>query len=200
MEHLWLQMWTQPRDVIKEVIIQPDKKREWLLAVLFGLALGLEQASLRGLGDSMSYATILILSVFLSPILGFLYWYVVSAIAYWIGLTFEGTSTWEDMKTAVAWAGVPFIMKILLWVPELAFFGEEMFQSTMPSLENPLIYFLFLLLWLVDLVIGVWYVVVLSKSVAEAHGFSAWRGFSSLAIGTMLLFLPFLLLALFFRL
>lgn len=65
--------------------------------------------------------------------------------------------------------------------------------------NNPLIYLIFLLLWLVDLVIGVWYVLVLSKSVAEAHGYSLWRGFSFLAIGTLLLFLPFLLLALIFR-
>lgn len=201
MDNPWLQIWVQPRDVVKEAVILSDKKREWLLVVLFGLTLGLEQASLRGLGDSLSFSAILIFSILLSPVLGFLYWVVVSGIAYWIGRSFDGTATWEDARTAVAWAGVPFIMKLILWVPQLALFGEEIFQSSMSSLEtNPWLFLLFMVIWLVDLTIAVWYVVVLSKSVGEAHGFSAWRGFSSLLVGTLLLFLPLLVMALFFRL
>jgi hypothetical protein len=122
-------------------------------------------------------------------------------MAYWIGRSFDGTGTWEDVKTAVIWASAPFIMKLILWAPQLSFFGEEMFQSSMNSLEaNPWLYLLFVILWLVDLIIVVWYVVVLCKSVGEAHSFSAWRSFSSLLVGNLLFMLPFLMLAMFLRL
>lgn len=201
MDHLWLQIWVHPRQVVREALLLPDKKREWLLVVLFGLTLGLEQSSMRELGDSIPFSWILLLSVLLSPILGMIYWFVISGIAYWLGRSMDGAATWKDMKTAVAWAGVPFIMKLILWVPELAFFGEELFQSSMPSLgSNPLLFLFFMVMWLVDLVIVIWYVVVLCKSVGEAHSFSAWRGLFSLLLGGLLLTLPFIVLALFFRL
>lgn len=201
MDHLYLQIWIHPRQVVREGVLLPDKKREWLLIVLFGLTLGLEQASIRELGDSIPFSSILLLSVLLSPILGMIYWFIVSGIAYWIGRSMDGTATWRDMETAVAWAGVPFIMKLILWVPELAFFGEELFQSSMPSLgSNPLLFLFFIVMWLVDLVILIWYVVVLCKCVGEAHSFSAWRGLFSLLLGGLLLILPFIVLAWFFRL
>ncbi|WP_245662296.1 YIP1 family protein [Melghirimyces thermohalophilus] len=196
----WIRIWIHPRSVIREALIHSERKQEWLLILLFGLMLGLKQASLRSLGDALSFSLILILSLVLGPLLGALAWYIVSGIAYGVGRWLDGTASWEEIQTAVAWASIPFSMKLVLWIPQLAFFGQEMFTTTVSSLEGSAwLWVLYTLLTLIDSVISIWYFVVLCKGVGQAHDFSAWRGFFSLLIGWVILLVPFILLAVLFR-
>ncbi|OYD06347.1 hypothetical protein CHM34_16670 [Paludifilum halophilum] len=60
--------------------------------------------------------------------------------------------------------------------------------------ETQLLLGMFSFLWLVDLVLNVWFYIILSKALGEIHQFSSWMGFLSLL---MILF-AFLFLAVFF--
>ena len=200
MKNPWGWIHIRPRKVMKQAFIHSERKQEWMLIILFGMMLGLEQASLRSVGDSLSFPLILIMALLLSPLIGAVAWYVLGGIAYWVGNWFGGTATWEEIRTSVAWSSIPFSMKLILWIPFLAFFGDEMFTSLMPSLENsPLLFFLYFLLMAVDLVITIWYGIILCKGVGEAHDFSAWKSLLSFLIGYLIILLPLMVVAVFFR-
>jgi len=198
----WIHIWTDTRNTIQRLLDDPsDKSLIWIIC-LFGVTVALEQASLRSAGDTVSLPIILVLSLVLGPLIGWLSWMLISGLVYWTGSWFGGTGSWEEVRTAVAWASIPFIAKLILWVPQLLLFGREMFTTVMPSLEvehNPLMWAAFILLELVDLILTVWYYVVLSKSIGEAHDFSAWKGFFALIIGILLFLLPFVFLGILFR-
>ncbi|OYD06066.1 hypothetical protein CHM34_18300 [Paludifilum halophilum] len=143
---------------------------------------------------------LLVFSLILGPIFGLVGWAIISGLTYWTGSWLGGTGTWKEIRTASAWAGIPFIATLIVWIPQLLLFGREMFTTAMPSLDQSfLLVLLFLFLNGIDLVLTVWYYVVFSKSLGEAHGFSSWKGFFSIVISYLLLIAPFILLAILFR-
>ncbi len=49
------------------------------------------------------------------------------------------------MRAARAWASVPLIWAMLLWIPEFALVGDELFTSSTPRLESNWLFLLILL-------------------------------------------------------
>ncbi len=72
---------------------------------------------------------------------------------------------------------------MLLWIPELALFGSEMFTSQTPRLDaNASLSMALLGFMAIEMVISIWQFVVYLKCVGEVHEFSAWK-----ALGASLL-------------
>lgn len=89
----------------------------------------------------------------------------------------------EQVRAAIAWSSVPLIWALLLWIPELVLFGQDLFTSSTPRLDaNPLLAVALIGFGLVELTIGIWAIVVFLKCLGQVQGFSAWR-----ALGNALL-------------
>jgi hypothetical protein len=73
---------------------------------------------------------------------------------------------------ASAWAFIPIIISLVLWVPDLQILGIGAF-SAFASSVTPFEGLIILFSAIVEIVLSVWYVVILIKSVTEAHQFSA---------------------------
>ncbi len=188
----WISIWLHPRDTIGEWVDETSKKHLIWLISLSGYAIYLEQAVGRDLGDSVVLPAIFIFGLLWGPLYGVITWFLIGGLSHLFSRMLGGEADWAQTRTAVAWSTLPLAAKLLLWVPQLALFGKEMFTAQTPVLDSsPLLSVLFLFLWIVDMGLNVWFFVTLSHALGEVHHFSAWKGFFSLIL--MIFTISFLL-------
>jgi hypothetical protein len=100
--------------------------------------------------------------------------------------------------TAIAWAAVPTVFSLALWIPGLLLFGSDMFTEATPRLDaQPLLWIPSLAIAVVAGVLGVWSFVLFCHTVAEVQGFrSAWGGFGNILLAGAVIIVPLFVLAL----
>ena len=182
----WLTIWTRPRGTMR-AILDADKKRYVLwLAAIVGVGETLNRASSRYMGDDLPVWAIFGLALTLGALSGVISLYISGAVLGWSGGLLGGKGDSEHVRAAVAWATIPQLVAMVFWVPELVFYGEEMFTSYAPRVaSNPA---LLLITAVIQLILGFWALFLLVKTLAEAHRFSAWRSIGALAIPAVILF------------
>ena len=155
------------------------------MIAVFGTAFALNNAAAKGLGDHYSLGIILLYSMIFGPLMGALAWVILSGLLHWISRLLGGArERGRETRTAVAWSTVVYSAMLVLWIPQLLLFGQELFATTeTPRIDsNLLLLTLIFLFGLLETALRVMFVIVLSKSLGAAHRFSAWRGFGALAL------------------
>jgi hypothetical protein len=171
-------IWTEPRATIRGILADEPSRAVVLLAWFVGIADSLDAGSLRSPYPEMPWAAFVGLSLVVGPPLGFARIYfgglLTSVSGRWLG----GGAGREECRAALAWSAVPQIAGLLLWVPALVLFGNEIFLRKTPRIDasTGLTAALagFGATWMV---VQVWSAILQWKCLGEAHGFSAWRGF-----------------------
>jgi hypothetical protein len=179
----WLTIWVQPRKTIRFMIENSKFGWVFLLVCLAGISNVLDIASNANMVDKVSTSTvgIVLIGIFIGAILGLVVW-SLSSLLYWsIGKLFKGTGTLREIMTASAWAFIPIVLSLILWIPDLQILGDGAF-SAIPSAITPFEGIVIIFSAIVELVFSIWYVVILVKAIAEAHQFSAWKSVGTVFI------------------
>ncbi len=193
----WLSIWTRPRETIRYIVDSDPTGYVVILAMIAGLGQALDGLSGRDAGDYLSPAILLVLAVILGPIGGIISLYFDGFFLRWVGSWFGGQASSEQVRAAVAWSSVPRIFALLLWIPELALLGEEMFKSTTFRIESSLVVALFFFGCVgLEVILGIWSFVLRLQCLGEVHGFSAWKALASLLVVRIVSIAPFLCLGL----
>ncbi|QDU94367.1 Yip1 family protein [Lignipirellula cremea] len=189
-------IWTRPRETVRRIIAVNPELHVVLLACLAGIGETLDRASMRNLGDKMPLAAILGVALVFGPLGGLLSLWVGSHLIRLSGNWMGGAGNRESIKTAIAWASVPAVFALPLWIPAIAFFGSDMFTAATPRLDaQPVLWIPFVAIALVEIVLGVWGFVLLCNTIAEVQGFhSAWAGLGNLILAGALFFVPLLVI------
>lgn len=191
----WISIWTRPRATVREVIHTSPFYVVLILAGLAGIGSILDNASLRNMGDAFPVPTIVLVAVLLGPAFGILGLYVGAAVIGWTGRWLGGGGRPRELRTAMAWAGMPMVVGLLVWLFDLSIFGSEMFTTYTPRLMgSPFLALLMIVSGLVSMALGIWTLVLQTKAIGEVHGFSAWKGLGSMALGLLLIMVPFIAL------
>jgi hypothetical protein len=193
----WLSMWTRPRRTLRRILDSNPGRHVLLLAMLLGVSGVLDNAVLRSAGDALAWPTIVLIAVVAGPIGGVIGIYLWGWVVHTTGRWLKGRAAMHEVRAAIAWGNMPALWALPLYIPEIALFGQEQFTSTMPRVEaSPPLLFTMIGLSLVEVVIGVWAVVTLIRSVAEAQRFGAWMGLANVLLALLVLVGAFLGIAL----
>jgi hypothetical protein len=167
-------------------IVDTDPRRDVIvLAAVSGLAWVLEIASSNNAGDYISMNGILLITLVGGPVFGLFYLYIGSAVFKLIGNWLGGDGSYTYLRAFIAWSSIPTILGLLLWIPQLALFGTDLFTSwTLRIFNEPLVTMLF---YLIEIVLAIWALVISVKCLAEVHRFSAWRALGTYLISTLFL-------------
>jgi hypothetical protein len=174
----WLTIWYRTRQTVRWVLDDPYSSRlAWLFIPLFGVSITLDHISFSEYGDWYSLSYLLLISLPIGIVGGFVVWSVYSWIFWGAGRLIGGQASWKIMHWTMAWAVIPYVAKLLLWYGRAMFFGEETFTLYTPNIDNsPLLLVLYFLFFFLDSLLTLWFYGILMKSVAEAHQFSFWKG------------------------
>jgi hypothetical protein len=170
----------------------PDRK-VLLLAAIAGIGEVLNKASTKSTGDHLSLVAILLLAVIVGPLGGVISLYIGGALLRWTGNWIGGRAEARDIRSANAWSSVLAIWAMLLWLPELLFFGKEMFTTETPNVDASIS--LTILFWAfaaIEVILGVWTLVVFLKCLGEVQGFSAWKALGNCVLVGLVFLVPIL--------
>ena len=191
----WLSIWTRPRATLRLILATDPRRGVFRLAALGGIAEFLSLCTREGIGDTYSIPVILALSLGVGTVLGILGVLVLTAVLAPIGRWLGGRGRSVEVMAAVAWANVPGIWSLLLWLPRAALLGGETFHPLPAGIQgNPEALLFYGLLQVLQLVIGLWGFAITLKCLGEAHGFSAWRAFGALIVAGFIVILPMALI------
>jgi hypothetical protein len=122
-------------------------------------------------------------------ILAVLLFYVFAWMAYFAGRFLEGAGEVGAVRSALAWGLAPLVWAIVYRIPA-AFFGpgrlahmqagSDAWRIQTGELGGGCV--MAALFGVLELGFLVWWLVVASRTLAEGHRFSAWRGFGTLVI------------------
>ena len=131
----------------------------------------------------MDLPTLLVMALLVGPLFGILGAYVGGWLLRWSGRLLGGSARPAEIRAAIAWSGVPYVASMLLWIPELLLFGEELFTEATPRLDAaPELQGLLLVFVAVELTAALWAFVAFLKCLGEVQGFSAWRALLNLLL------------------
>lgn len=192
----WISIWTRPRATLRQILDGDPRRSVFRLAALGGIAAALKLATAPGAGDTHAAAVILAVAVAGGALIGVLFLYVFTVLVRVAGRWLGGHGDTPRVMAALAWAYVPSIWGLLLWLPRAALLGQETFHSLPPGIEgNPPASLFFGLLELTQALVGFWGFLIALKCVGEAHRFSAWRALATLVLAGLMLGVPLGLLS-----
>jgi len=188
----WLSMWTRPRATIQSIVDTNPEKDVLLLASISGVSRALNKASINNLADTGPLSMVFVAAIggVVSGVVGlYIFGFLLRHSAYWIG----GNANAEKTRAAIAWSSVPVAWGMLIWLPQVALFGRELFSASTPRMDaSP---FTVLGLGMLELGVGVWAMILFFKAIGQVNGFSAWRGLASFLIAVALVLVPILAFA-----
>ena len=187
----WISMWTKPRATIQQVIDTNPERLVMILAAVSGFSTALDRASTKSLGDKLDLPVIFLLAVFLGSISGIIGLYIGSALIRWTGTWIGGKASSQSIRAAIAWSSVPIIWALILWLPKLAIFGKELFTTETPVVDaNPSLVFLLLGFVAIEILIGVWVIVVFVKCLGQVQNFSSWKALVNVVLSGLVIIVP----------
>jgi hypothetical protein len=164
-----------------------------LLAALAGVGQMLDRASARNAGDHLAVPVIVVLALLVGPIARVISLYIGGALLDLTGRWLGGRGTPAEIRAAVAWSNVPAVAGLLLWIPELALFGSELFTSETPVADaNPFLGAALIGFGAAQVILGGWSLVLLLKGLGEVQGFSAWKGLGNVLLSGLVVAIPIL--------
>ncbi|MCF6139156.1 Yip1 family protein [Pseudalkalibacillus berkeleyi] len=192
-----LTIWTSPRKTIRTILDSGDDKYTLILVSIAGIMNALNRASGSNMGEDMSIWAIILLALFFGPLSGIISLYIGTLLISWTGKWIGGVGDHSEIKVAYAWSNVPAIISVILWIPQLIFFGDDMFTANMEKVESNLGFtILFFAISAIEAVLLVWGIIILIKSIAEAQQFSSWRAIGNLLLSVLIVVVPILLIVL----
>ncbi len=177
-------------------ILESDPERlVVVLAAIAGMSRALDRASFKSLGDRLPLLGVLAGAIIGGALSGILLLYLYGFFLRWTGRWFGAKGSASGVRAAIAWPNVITAWALLLWIPQLALFGNELFTTETQILDgNPLMGLLLLGFFILELVVAAWFVVVFLKCVGETQGFSAWRALANAVVAGLVMIAPFAIL------
>lgn len=182
-KEIFTKIWTNPRMVFKYLNDYQYNKFVILLLVLGGIARGLDRAVFKNMGDNISLIGVLIISILVGGLLGWIAYYIFGWVLSWTGKWLKGEGDSSSLVRIMVHAMIPSLVGVLLFIPQIAMFGNGVFQSDFNifscGIVSVIIYFTTTLL---ELILGIWSFVLLVIGVSEVQKFSIGKAVLNLLL------------------
>lgn len=176
----WLKIWTSPKETIQAIISRNPNYRFPAMCFIYGFVWCLSMAQTLMMGSYYNSIAIMILSALLAVPMGFILMSITTSFFWLAGKLFRGASHFYHIRAAVAWANVPNLITIATWLILVGVYGSDIFVSANPEMTSG--FNLADLAMLIQVVAGIWGLVILIGGIAQVQHFSNWRSFGSLII------------------
>ena len=187
----WFSMWLHPRRTIRQIVETNPERLVLSLAALGGVVEGLTNMASDSKGDDMSLRAILLASLIVGPIMGIVGLWVGGFLLRWTGGWIGGQADARRIRATLAWANVPLVWSLLLWIPAILLFGLELFTEATPVLDASAQLAGLHLVFSVGIgIISLWSFVAFLHALGEVQGFSAWRSLLNSFLALLVFLVP----------
>ena len=189
----WFSMWLHPRRTIRWIVETNPDRLVLLLPALGGIVEALINASSDSKGENMSLQAILLTSLIGGPLMGVIGLWLGGALLRWTGGWIGGQADSRRIRATLAWANVPLVWSLLLWIPALLLFGAELFAAATPILDaSTMLSGLYMVFSFGIGIVSIWAFVVFLHALGEVQGFSAWKALGNSILAGLVVLVPLL--------
>ena len=189
----WFSMWLHPRRTIRRIVETNPDRLVLLLAAVGGIVEALINASSDSKGENMSLQAILLTALIGGPLMGVIGLWLGGALLRWTGGWIGGQADSRRIRATLAWANVPLVWSLLLWIPALLLFGAELFATATPILDaSTMLSGLYMVFSFGIGIVSIWAFVVFLHALGEVQGFSAWKALGNSILAGLVVLVPLL--------
>lgn len=197
---IFTKIWTSPRKVFKYIHEHQYDKYVHLLIVLGAINQSLSRAEERGAGDDMSLVQVIILATLAGGLFGWISYYLYAALLSWTGKKLGGNADTTAMFRVFAYSMIPSVIALIIFIPAILVFGNELFKSEVVFEESLVKTITFWGTAILELILGIWGIVLLVIGISEAQKFSIGKSILNMILPIIGIILIVLLIGGFFYL
>jgi hypothetical protein len=187
-KEIFTKIWMSPRQVFKFIIENGYTKFTTILLILGGITSALNSASTRYIGDIMPLWSVLIVCLIGGGIFGWLYFYIYAVLLSWTGKWMKGVGTTKSLFRMISYALIPSLLVLFTFILRIVLIGNEEFQRNVDVFDSGfLIIALFSFSLFVEIVTGVWTLVILVIGISEVQKLSIGKSIVNLILPGVLL-------------
>lgn len=176
----------KPRKIIKTNI---SSKTMLILASIAGIVDTVSRGARNNGGVYLKgepiyfYLFMLGVVILIGIVWGIIKFYISAAMFHLFGNYLGGNTDYKDIKKAVSLSYYPYIIPIILLIPRLLIFQHETLMANPPSIQiSSIMLILYWLFKLINIICGIWGLVILIKGISEVQDFSIIRSFFNVAL------------------
>jgi len=193
---IFTKIWTSPRLVFKYINDTRYDKFLHILLILAGITRAFDRASTKNMGDNISLTGVLSICIILGGLFGWISYYIYAALISWTGKWLNGKGDTSSILRMLSYAMIPSIVVLILLIPQVAIFGNGIFQSNIDiygsGLVSIIIYYLILFL---QLTFGIWTLVVFVIGVSEVQKLSIGKSILNIILPVLIIIVPIAMIA-----
>jgi len=187
-KEIFTKIWMSPRQVFKFINENGYTKFTTILLILGGITSALNSASSRYMGDIMPLWSVLIVCLIGGGIFGWLYFYIYAVLLSWTGKWMKGVGTTKSLFRMISYALIPSLLVLFTFILRIVLIGNEEFQRNVDVFDSGfLITALFSFSLFVEIVTGVWTLVILVIGISEVQKLSIGKSIVNLILPGVLL-------------
>jgi len=185
---IFTKIWMSPREVFKFINDTRYAKFTTLLLILGGITSALNNATSRNMGDLLPLWGVLMACVIGGAVFGWLYFYVYAALMSWTGKWLKGVGNTRSLFRMMSYALIPSLVVLLTFILRVVLFGNNEFQRNVDMFDNAfLTTSVYTVTAFIEIVIGVWTLVILVIGISEVQKLSIWKSILNLILPALLL-------------
>jgi hypothetical protein len=194
---LFSKIWTSPRKVFRFINTYKYDKYVTGLLILAGITRTFDRASMKNMGDNFSLWGIIAFCIIIGAIFGWITYYIYSALISWTGKWIDGKGNTDSILRVLSYALIPSIISLLLLIPQIAIYGNEIFKSdgdisSGGIVSNIIVYGSMIL----EFTLGIWSLVLCVIGISEVQKLSIGKSIFNLLLPAIVIMTPILIIVL----
>ena len=192
---IFTKIWTSPRLVFRYLNDTRYDKFVTILLILAGIARGFDRASIKNMGDNLPLIGVLSICIILGGLLGWISYYIYAALLSWTGTWLNGKGDTDSLLRMISHAMIPMIVALILLIPQISVFGNEIFQSDSDiygtGMAATIMYYFTSYL---GISLSIWSIILVVIGISEVQKISVWKSILNMIL-PVLLIIPIALIA-----
>lgn len=177
------EIWLSPRIIFSKIEAIGYEKYLVPMMILIGIVQTFDRGTMKSAGDNLSFGMIILIGLVGGAAFGWLGVYIGAAILKWTGSWFGGTADFASIVRVSVYSSIPSLFTAGIILLQLLVWGESMFQSDVNPLAGGIgLFFLYIILAVVELVLGIWSFVIFVAGISVVQNFSIGRTLASLFV------------------
>lgn len=180
---IFTKIWSKPYSVLRFIHTKQYEKNMYLILFLIGVVNAFDRASLRNMGDTKSLTEIIVGSIIVGGLLGWISFYFYSFLVSWAGLMLKGKGDRESLYRVFTYSMIPAIGNIILTFIQIIFFGGDAFTSDFDNeFGDYATAFIFYSLAMASLGLGIYSIILCVIGTSIVQNFSFGRALLNLLL------------------
>ncbi|WP_284653615.1 YIP1 family protein [Flavobacterium terrisoli] len=174
-----------PRDFFSDFSSVKNQNHIIILLMLAGIERSFDRAMVKNLGDKWELGSVILFSVIMGALLGWLSFYIYAALVSWTSGWINSKISTKNVVEIIAYASVPLITSLVVLLFQIIIFENQMFQSSIFIVDYSFEYFAFYISLALQILLSVYSLImfIIGLSVIQKI---------SMAKATLNVFLPLL--------